>query len=82
MTNLRLFLGYLEFPASQQGNILTNYSSGDHLVNIARVVLSFVIVCHYPPSNYCCRYKDRKRKKKNEKERKNINILSFFLERH
>eukprot|EP00026_Physarum_polycephalum_P004161 Phypoly_transcript_04178.p1 GENE.Phypoly_transcript_04178~~Phypoly_transcript_04178.p1 ORF type:complete len:438 (+),score=40.67 Phypoly_transcript_04178:52-1365(+) len=47
--------GYLEFPNSQQGNVLKNYSNHDHLVNVARVVLSFVIVCHYPPSNYCCR---------------------------
>jgi len=47
--------GYLQFPASNQGNVLKNYPDNDALINVARCVLSFVIVCHYPPSNYCCR---------------------------
>jgi len=47
--------GYLEFPTSKVGNVLNNYPNDDALVNVARAVLCFVIVCHYPPSNYCCR---------------------------
>jgi len=47
--------GYLQFPTSKEGNILKNYSDTDVLVNVARALLCFVIVCHYPPSNYCCR---------------------------
>jgi len=47
--------GYLQFPTSNIGNILKNYPGDDALVNVARAVLCFVIVCHYPPSNYCCR---------------------------
>lgn len=49
-------LGYLEFGEHTEGNILKNYSDHDVLVNIARAALCFVIVCHYPPSNYCCRF--------------------------
>jgi len=47
--------GYLNFPTSEEGNVLKNYADNDVLVNVARAVLCFVIVCHYPPSNYCCR---------------------------
>jgi len=47
--------GYLQFPTSNVGNVLKNYPGNDALVNVARAVLCFVIVCHYPPSNYCCR---------------------------
>lgn len=47
--------GYLQFPLSEQGNVLKNYGDDDALVNVARAVLCLVIVCHYPPSNYCCR---------------------------
>jgi amino acid permease len=47
--------GYIQFPKTVAGNILKNYSDDDILVNIARAMLCFVIVCHYPPSNYCCR---------------------------
>jgi len=47
--------GYLQFPTNVEGNILKNYADNDVLVNVARAMLCFVIVCHYPPSNYCCR---------------------------
>jgi len=47
--------GYLNFPTSNIGNVLKNYPGDDVLVNVARAALCFVIVCHYPPSNYCCR---------------------------
>lgn len=47
--------GYLAFFECTKGNILTNFTNNDLLVNVARGALSFVIVCHYPPSNYCCR---------------------------
>eukprot|EP00026_Physarum_polycephalum_P008404 Phypoly_transcript_08487.p1 GENE.Phypoly_transcript_08487~~Phypoly_transcript_08487.p1 ORF type:complete len:447 (-),score=42.29 Phypoly_transcript_08487:24-1364(-) len=47
--------GYLQFPTTVEGNILKNFSDKDVLVNVARAILCFVIVCHYPPSNYCCR---------------------------
>jgi len=47
--------GYLQFFGAVEGNILKNYPDTDVLANVARAVLSFVIVCHYPPSNYCCR---------------------------
>jgi len=47
--------GYLEFFDCTSDNILKNYADTDTLVNVARGVLSFVIICHYPPSNYCCR---------------------------
>jgi amino acid permease len=47
--------GYIKFPTSSEGNILRNFPDDDVLVNIARAMLCLVIVCHYPPSNYCCR---------------------------
>lgn len=47
--------GYLQFFQCTDGNILNNLPKGDLLVNIARGALTFVIICHYPPSNYCCR---------------------------
>jgi len=53
--SLTAIFGYLEFPSSDEGNILKNYHCDDVLVNVARAFLCFVIVCHYPPSNYCCR---------------------------
>jgi len=47
--------GYLTFFEKTKGNILTNYPSNDILVNIARFLLTAVMVCHYPMVAYCCR---------------------------
>jgi len=47
--------GYLTFFETTKGNILNNYAQDDVLANVARALLTAVMVCHYPMVAYCCR---------------------------
>jgi len=47
--------GYLTFFDKIKDNILENYGDHDTLVTVARGLLTFVMICHYPVTAYCCR---------------------------
>eukprot|EP01111_Echinosteliopsis_oligospora_P010181 TRINITY_DN3117_c0_g1_i3.p1 TRINITY_DN3117_c0_g1~~TRINITY_DN3117_c0_g1_i3.p1 ORF type:complete len:412 (-),score=43.32 TRINITY_DN3117_c0_g1_i3:259-1494(-) len=47
--------GYLLFLNNTKGNIMDNFRDDDNLVNAARIILSVVIICHYPSSGHCLR---------------------------
>jgi len=40
--------GYLDFLGITDPNVLNNFSDGDALAGVARFLLIFVMVCHYP----------------------------------
>jgi amino acid permease len=47
--------GYLAFFGDTKDNILKNFPDDDILASIARGLLTFVMICHYPVVAYCCR---------------------------
>jgi len=47
--------GYLKFFEDTKDNILKNFANDDVLASIARGLLTFVMICHYPVVAYCCR---------------------------
>lgn len=46
--NLYGLVGYMLFGVATKGNLLNNFSDKDLLVNVGRVVLSFVLLCKIP----------------------------------
>jgi len=47
--------GYLTFFQNTEDNILNNFPNDDVLAIIARFLLIFVMICHYPVVAYCTR---------------------------
>jgi amino acid permease len=47
--------GYLAFLGNTKDNILKNFPNDDALASVARGLLTFVMICHYPVVAYCCR---------------------------
>ncbi|PSC71694.1 AAAP family transporter: amino acid [Micractinium conductrix] len=47
--------GYLTFPRTALSNILLNYSNGDKLMEIARVLVGVIQIIHYPVNHFPAR---------------------------
>jgi len=47
--------GYLSFLGDVKDNILLNYANDDGIVNSARILLTLVMICHFPVVSFSCR---------------------------